>query len=204
MEKYLPGIGRADEFRPQELVQRGAQPKPSNWQPQPQVGFDWNNDGRADELRYDQASQTVIVDWQNGRLEVTGVQTNPAVSDQRGSLAIVLDVTGDGRLDLIVANREGNFANAGVLTGDAGATGSRAVAFPDIASGGTGWLNPPKTGQIGVSANNKPVIRELPGGNAILRPVWDLTGDGIQDFVLDNPDSRSTGASFYYGGKPCL
>jgi len=204
IEAYLPGVGRADEFRPSDLVRHGAQPRPADWQPHPQSGFDWNDDGRPDTLTYDQQSGTVTVDWTDGRINVTDVQLTTTVRDHGGSPAMVGDVTGDGRLDLGVTTPDRSFAVLGVLTGEGSTSVSKTVSFADMAANGTGWMNPPKKRQIGVFADNSPVIRELPLGGATLRPVWDLTGDGVLDIALDNPGGRSTGASYYFAGKPCM
>lgn len=200
LEQYLPMGGQADLNDPQSLLAKGARPKPSDWVPQPQAGFDWNNDGSPDDLRYDPATRTVTVDWHSGRLEVSGVGRSDVIEKfDLGSVAIVHDVTGDGRLDLVVAN----FNTVGVLAGDGAASGSRTMAFLEIGADGAGWMNPPKTLLLGTYADGSPNVRELPLGGATVRPVWDITGDGILDFALDNLSPRS-GASYYYAGKPCI
>ena len=203
-------------------------PPPADWTEPPQAGFDWDLDGAGDELAFDQRGASVTVTWADGSLTVTGVRSDfageagqpldedgepfldqpgpegpPAEASQDAGLAApipaaVADVTGDGELDLLVIDE-------GVLSVVVGqgteATGEVSVAQAAIGTDLDGWRNPPVVPEApdGFSDDQPPV----PYDEATILPRWDLTGDGVDDVVVQSDLARALGPQAAYAGKPC-
>jgi hypothetical protein len=110
----------------------------------------------------------------------------------------VHDVTGDGFLDLLVANA----GATGVVLGQRTTT-AQVVDFDEIEARGVGWLSP----QLLLKAEDRPDgggddlwIPLTPGA---LFPIWDIDADGAEDFVFTTYGYRSSGIVHYFLGKPC-
>ena len=180
----------------------GGKPRPPAWQPQPQQGFDWTGSGAATgKLVIDSANQTVMVDWGAGRISVTGVRAGIDIRGNHADTtpAAVADVTGDGRLDLIVFEDD----TVAVVTGQGAQTPSRVAAFEEIGRLPTEWVSPPRRLPLGRSGS---AVDQVPRGklSRTVVPLWDITGDGINDFSVDAPRlGRGSGSSLYYAGQPC-
>lgn len=202
-------------------------PRPDGWQPPAQDGFDWDGDGRGDHLAFDQDAATVAVVWAQGSLTVRGVRSDFAgeagqpvepggdpfldqptesgppspESVAQGTAApvpaAVADVTGDGRLDLLVVDG----GTAAVVAGQGAATPSTVVRLDQIGEAVPGWRNPPvvPVAPPGFSDDQPPVPYET----ATVSPRWDLTGDGIDDWVVESILARARGPLAVYAGKPC-
>jgi hypothetical protein len=202
-------------------------PPPSDWEDPPQEGFDWDGDGAGDTLAFDQAGSTITVTWADGSLTVTGVQSDFAGEagqpldedgepfleqpDEEGppsdeaedaglaapTPAAVADVTGDGRLDLLVA--DGGVVS--VVVGDGSDAVTTSVAQAEIGTSVRGWRNPPVVpASPGELSDDQPAV---PYDQATIVPRWDLTGDGVDDFVVQSDLPRALGPQAAYAGKPC-
>ena len=200
---------------------------PSDWEDPPQEGFDWDDDGAGDTLAFDQESAAVTVTWADGSLTVTGIQSDfageagqpldedgdpfldqpdengpPSDESEEAGLAAptpaaVADVTGDDRPDLLVI--DGGVVS--VVVGDGADAETVSVAQADIGTDVTGWRNPPivPDGYGEISADQPAV----PYDQATIVPRWDLTDDGVDDFVVQSDLPRALGPQAAYAGKPC-
>ena len=200
---------------------------PANWVEPDQVAFDWDADGAPDTLGFDQDAATIVVTWADGSLTVRGVRSDfagepgqpvepggdpfleqpteagpPSEDSIEADLAApipaaVADVTGDGLLDLIVVDE-------GVASVVVGAGADAATLDVDEAAIGTevtGWRNPPvvPVPPSGAAADQPPV----PYDQATVLPRWDLTGDGVADWVIESNLPRALGPQTAYAGQPC-
>lgn len=175
---------------------------PSGWAEADTRSFDWDSDGQPDQLSVDDRSQRVSVRWGAGSLVVTSVRVaDPRDVGDGGESAAgdspdprpaaVADVTGDGWPDLIVVSG----GDVRVLVGPGPAIDQQlTVAFTDIGSISRGWTSPP------TSAG--PIV-QVPYDIASVRPLWDLNGDGADDFAIVSLDRRSAGPVARYFGRPC-
>src|SRR5690606_8437965 len=48
---------------------------PDDWEPPPQEGFDWDQDGQPDTLTIGEPDGTVTLTWASGSLTITGITT---------------------------------------------------------------------------------------------------------------------------------
>lgn len=179
----------------------GDQPRPpTDWTPPLQQGFDWDQDGTQDQLRIEDG--TVTIAWSTGTLVINGVITSLAsVQDRNGTTfnaserhpvpAAVGDVTGDGWLDLLVANS----GTISVLAGS-GAADAGEVSFWDIGTTTLGWTSEP----ISILDTPRGLV---PWPNSTVSVLWDFTGDGVNDFLASGALDRSSGPQIYYSGTPC-
>jgi hypothetical protein len=200
---------------------------PSGWEDPPQEGFDWDGDGAGDTLAFDQQGAAVTVTWADGSLTVTGVQSDfageagqpldedgepflaqpdedgpPSEASEEAGLAAptpaaVADVTGDDQLDLLVI--DGGIVS--VVVGRGAASETVSVAQADIGTVVAGWRNPPVVPQsAGELSDDQPAV---PYDQATIVPRWDLTEDGVDDFVVQSDLPRALGPQAAYAGKPC-
>lgn len=202
-------------------------PPPADWVEPPQEGFDWDGDGEADTLAFDQDAGAVRVEWADGTLTVTGVRSDfagepgqpvepggdpfleqPTESGPPSEAAVdeglaapvpaaVADVTGDGLLDLLVVDR----GTASVVVGAGAASTGAEVAARAIGTVVPGWRSPPVTPRPpeGVSFDQP----RVPYDQATIVPRWDLTGDGVADWVIESNLPRALGPVAAYAGRPC-
>jgi hypothetical protein len=202
-------------------------PPPSDWEQPDQEGFDWDGDGSGDSLAFDQQAAAVTVSWADGSLTVTDVRSDfageagqpldengdpfldqadedgpPAeASEDAGTAAptpaAVADVTGDDQLDLLVI-QDGIVS---VVVGEGAASATTTVDQADIGVEVTGWRNPPivPVAPPGYS-DDQPAV---PYDQATIVPRWDLTGDGVDDWVVQSDLARALGPQTTYAGKPC-
>jgi hypothetical protein len=198
-------------------------PRPDDWVAPDQVAFDWDQDGTPDTLAFDQDARTIRVEWADGALTVTGIRSDfagepgqplapdgdpfldqptesgpPADTPRAAPVpAAVADVTGDEALDLLVVDG----GTASVVVGAGAAASSVTVDQAAIGEDVTGWRNPPHTPvpPPGFSSDQVPV----PYDQATIVPRWDLTGDGIDDWVVESNLGRALGPATAYAGKPC-
>lgn len=202
-------------------------PPPAGWVEPPQEGFDWDEDGAPDVLGFDQDAGSVSVTWADGSLTVTGVRSDfsgepgqpiepggepfleqpsesgpPSESAEAAGTAApapaaVADVTGDGLLDLVVAHR----GWVTVVVGAGAASATVAVDQADVGEAVEGWRNPPVVPRppTGTVVDQPPV----PYDQATVVPRWDLTGDGVDDWVVESHLPRALGPQAAYAGRPC-
>jgi hypothetical protein len=163
---------------------------PPGWVDPVGARFDWDADGAADTIQIDTVLGVVRIGWSGGTLEVTGVRTDfsdePEVSVRPAAVA---DVTGDGMPDLIVAHE----GTAAVLVGPGADAASGTVAFADIGTAVPGWQSPPV----------QPADVRIPLDTGTVEPLWDLTGDGVDDFAVYSEVRRAQGPAAFYAGKRC-
>lgn len=201
---FIPASAGLGTMNESLIVKAGGHNKPPGWQAPPQERFDWTGDGSfTGRLSFDEARHEVTLSWGDGAITITDVPSakiaNPSTSTPAYTPAAVADVTGDGRLDLIITAND----TAAVLTGAGKATPSRRAAFDELGHRDTEWVSPPKP--LPVEPRKPEYIISLPvGGELTALPLWDINGDGVNDFGLYMPNSRSQGATLYYTGKPCL
>jgi hypothetical protein len=200
---------------------------PGEWVDPPQQGFDWDGDGAADSLGFDQADGSVSVTWADGALTVTGVRSDftgepgqpvepggdpfleqptesgpPSESAVEDGLAApipaaVADVTGDDLLDLIVVDG----GTVSVLVGAGADSASVSVAQDAIGDEVAGWRNPPIVPEAPAGfSQDQPAV---PYDQATIVPRWDLTGDGVADWVVESNLPRALGPVTAYAGRPC-
>lgn len=154
---------------------------PAGWTEADSRPFDWDGDGHNDSLSFDRAASRATVHLASGSLTITGV-SNPAA---------VADVTGDGRVDLIVTDH----GEVRVLVGGQSSdVGTSTITFTDIGAGAAGWLSPPGADAVGT---------QVPHDDATIRPLWDIDGDGVNDFAVLSASRRSAGAIARYHGRAC-
>lgn len=202
-------------------------PAPDDWIDPPQQDFDWDEDGRPDTLGFDQEGQMVAVTWADGSLTVTGVRSDftgepgqpvepggdpfleqpteagpPSEESIEDGLAApvpaaVADVTGDGHLDLLIVDD----GTASVVVGAGPDSASISVAQAAIGQAVEGWRNPP----IVPRDPSDPTFDQpaVPYDQATIVPRWDLTGDGVADWVIESNLPRALGPIVAYAGKPC-
>jgi hypothetical protein len=202
-------------------------PQPSDWVDPPQTGFDWDGDGAGDTLGFDQDAGSVSVTWADGSLTVTGVRSDfageagqpldengdpfleqpnesgpPSESAEDAGLAApvpaaVADVTGDDLLDLLVVDH----GTVSVVVGQGSDSTTVEVAQEDIGSEVTGWRNPPVVPESPAGfSDDQPAV---PYDQATILPRWDLTDDGVADWVVQSDLPRALGPQAAYAGKPC-
>lgn len=181
----------------------GRVPKPpADWSAPPQNGFDWDQDGIGDELRIEDGS--VVISWATGSVAVTGVNTSfRSVTDLDGNEyrlyqevptpASVGDVTGDGWLDLVV----GNQGVVSVLAGS-GSLSAGAYQFDQIGASTPGWRSEPVR-----LTDLRPTRNLVPFPNASVATQWDITGDGVNDYVAQGTVSQTSGPIVFYAGTRC-
>ncbi len=198
-------------------------PAPADWVEPAQDGFDWDLDGAADALAFDQDAGEIRVEWADGSLTVTGIRSDfagepgqplepdgdpfldqptesgPPPDGPRAAPvpAAVADVTGDGALDLLVVDD----GTASVVVGAGDTATTVTVSQGAIGDEVPGWRSPPVTPvpPPGYSDDQIPV----PYDQATVVPRWDLTGDGIDDWVIESNLPRALGPATAYAGKPC-
>ena len=200
---------------------------PAGWVQPPQEGFDWDGDGAADTLGFDQDAGAIVVTWADGSLTVTGVRSDfsgqpgqpvepggdpfleqPTESGPPSAEAIdegvaapvpaaVADVTGDGLLDLLVVDD----GTASVVVGAGPDSASVSVAQSAIGTEVEGWRSPPVIPEdpTGQTFDQPPV----PYDQATVVPRWDVTGDDVADWVVESNLPRALGPVTAYAGKPC-
>ncbi len=200
---------------------------PDGWVDPPQESFDWDSDGAPDTLGFDQDAGAIMVTWADGSLTVTGVRSDfagqpgqpvepggdpfleqptengppseEAVDDGLAAPvpAAVADVTGDGLLDLLVVDD----GTASVVVGAGADSASVSVAQSAIGTEVVGWRSPPVVPEdpSGQTFDQPPV----PYDQATIVPRWDLTGDGVADWVIESNLPRALGPVTAYEGKPC-
>ena len=202
-------------------------PAPADWVDPPQEGFDWDRDGEPDLLGFDQDQGTITVTWADGSLTVSGIRSDfsgqpgqpvepdgdpfleqpteqgpPSEESVEDALAApipaaVADVTGDGLLDLIVVDD----GTASVVVGAGEASATVSVTQSAIGTEVTGWRNPPV---VPVPASGDTSDQPwVPYDQATVVPRWDLTGDGVADWVIESNLPRALGPVAAYAGKPC-
>ena len=202
-------------------------PAPADWVEPDQVDFDWDADGASDTLGFDQDAGTIVVTWADGSVTVRGVRSDfagepgqpiepdgdpfleqpteagppseAAIDADRAAPipAAVADVTGDGLLDLLVVDE-------GIASVVVGAGADSATVDVDEAAIGievAGWRNPPvvPVPPTGAASDQPPV----PYDQATILPRWDLTGDGVADWVIESNLPRALGPQTAYAGQPC-
>jgi hypothetical protein len=175
---------------------QGPEPQPADWAEPLQQGFDWDGDGRADSLEVDGAAAEVRLEWADGSLVVTGVPSDfgPDQVDVPVVPAAVADVTGDEQLDLVVAAR----GTAAVVVGGGAGRGAQEVAFSAIGEDVAGWRSPP----LRLSLPGRPAL-DVPFATGTVKPMWDITGDGIDDFRVYSEVRRAEGPAAFYAGRDC-
>lgn len=184
----------------------------------PEEGFDWNQDGNPDRLVIGDTTGSVTIDWGNGSLTVTDVHTDftvpitdedgvehvarstvgPGTDEERTRQladrhrpAAVIDVTGDGWLDLVVTHR----GTAAVLAGSGDQTPTGSIGFDRVGLDTPGWRSPPVRGPHG--------LRPTPVGDVDL---WTTVGrdDGVDGFSVGlHGDRIVRGPGVLYAGVPC-
>jgi hypothetical protein len=111
-----------------------------------------------------------------------------------GTLPVAVhDVTGDGWLDLLVVNDR----QVAVVVGSPEVV-ARNIAFDAIDDDSAGWTSPP----IGVAVEGSGSTT-APALDGQFSPLWDISGDGVNDFLLQAAVERAAGPVYYYAGKPC-
>lgn len=87
-----------------------------------------------------------------------------------------------------------------VAAGQGKDTPSRDVPFAELGQAETEWLSPRAPIQVDQQGTKNEVPTKL--GSTVV-PLWDIEGDGINDFGLNQVALRGSAATFYYAGKPC-
>ncbi len=174
------------------VVPQGVGAPPTGWD-QDQQAFDWNQDGQSDDLVL--ADEAVSVVWDGGSLTISDVRVD--FSDEpetEVTPAAVADVTGDGRPDLLLAHN----GEVAVVVGAGNESATSDAAFADIGDTVNGWTSPPV--EI-TPPGEDPTLEPLASATVI--PLWDVTGDGINDYAANSVIRRANGRFFVYAGKPC-
>ena len=181
---------------------------PDGWQSSRVTPFDWNQDGKPDELVV--RDDRVVVRWATGELVVTGVRTDwytrPFTDDNgevfqpvgegakvysdRHTPASVGDVTGDGLPDLVVSN----LGHTSVLIGPGSGARSGELTFAELGVERLGWRSPPLRMQSGTL---------VPAPVADVEVIWDVNGDGARDYTVTRlaPSGGRSGPErvFFFG-----
>ncbi len=184
-------------------VANGNRPQPpAGWQPKGDR-WDFDGDGTPDSLTFDREPNdskpnrgTVTLQWAAGHITISGVRNANNDATITWDPAAVGDVTGDGLLDLIVTDG----SSVKVIAGAGRASVTTDSSFDDLSPEPNGWVSPPTKGEPG--SPPKPTGDEID-----VQQIWDVNGDGVNDFVLMAPgfrrQSRSGLESYIYYGKPC-
>jgi len=157
--------------------------------------FDWDKDGKDDELAAEAATRTLTLRWGEDQLVIGDVEVDittptsypppPTPSIMRPETIhpyAVDDLTGDGWLDLVVSS-------GGTISVLAGAGPSTPTGVLSVAAIGRDTLG----FHIGPTSGAGEAI--VPRGRLV--PIFDVTGDGVDDLRYVEPTTIQ-GTSGYY------
>lgn len=186
----------------------GAAAKPIDWSAAQQV-LDWDGDTEPDrivlginEAATGIAPGTATIDAVSD-FTITNIKTwDPYVAVQP-RVAALSDVTGDGIADLIVVRSN----VVAVVAGGNVQSLPSVIDFKGLDEVSAAWVSPPAMVPGAVTADGRQQFGAVPFGSLSVVPLWDITGDGINDFAVVGMASRSAVAvirgTWYYAGKPC-
>jgi hypothetical protein len=201
----------AAQIDTQDVLPQGAQPKPANWEP-PADELDWDGDQQPDAISIQSvdtgpttASGTVTVHGSR-EFTVTNVSPGDPRSPTQPRVAALSDATGDGTADLIVVRAN---VVAVIAGGDPNALPA-SIDFSELLGRPGVWISPPVTVPSGATTpEGNPANNRIPGGEASVVPLWDITGDGVNDFAIDgrgphrSPTPGQVIGTWYYAGRRC-
>jgi hypothetical protein len=189
------------------------------WGPDDLSGFDWDQDGNPDQVTVNRDNNTITLTWGASALTITSIRTDfdrgvydaigrghnlsPAEVGGRAETVVpvaVGDVTGDGWLDLIVAN----MGTLSVLAGAGDNTPTGEMAFDAVGVETLGWQSPPIQMLGPLYADGTRDFDQIhPTPNVLPAPVADRNGDAVQDFVAHRIIERGGGPPILLLGRAC-